>query len=138
VGKVQTKIKVQNWFDLEKMAWGERVEPARFAEVDALIDTGATGLYLRASVVQMLGLRPVSKIVSRTMSDRQETRRVFAPVDLEILGRSARFDVIELPDALPNIVGQIPLEALDWVVDCRSQKLIPNPAHQHGELSDEY
>ncbi len=72
------------------------------------------------------------------MSDRQESRRVFAPVDLEILGRSAPFPVIEVPDALPNIVGQLPLESLDWVVDCRGQKLIPNPAHQHGELSDEY
>jgi hypothetical protein len=39
---------------------------------------------------------------------------------------------------LPNIVGQIPLEDLDWVVDCRNQKLIPNPEHKHGELSDEF
>jgi hypothetical protein len=30
------------------------------------------------------------------------------------------------------------LEDLDWVVDCRNQKLIPNPEHKHGELSDEF
>ena len=136
--KVQAKIKVQNWFDLEKVACGERAESPRSAEIDALVDTRATGLYLRASVVHHLGLRPLSTIVSRTMLDRQKTRRVFAPVDLEIMGRSARFDVIELPDARPNIVGQIPLEALDWVVDCRGQRLVPNPAHAHGELSDEF
>jgi hypothetical protein len=40
--------------------------------------------------------------------------------------------------SLPNIVSQIPLEDLDWVVDCRHQKLIPNPEHKHGELSDEF
>ena len=138
MGKTVTRIKVQNWFDLEKIAWGERTEPARSVEAEALVDTGATGLYLKSSAIQQLGLRPVSTTVSRTMSDRQEQRRIFAPVDLEIQGRSARFDVIELPDTLPNVVGQIPLEALDWVVDCRSQSLIPNPAHTHGELSDEY
>ncbi len=37
-----------------------------------------------------------------------------------------------------NIVGQIPLEDLDWVVDGRHQKLIPNPEHKPGELSDEF
>ncbi|HZV36161.1 MAG TPA: hypothetical protein VFB72_16410 [Verrucomicrobiae bacterium] len=38
----------------------------------------------------------------------------------------------------PNIVGQIPLEAMDWVVDCKNQKLIPNPEHKHGEMCDDF
>ena len=63
---------------------------------------------------------------------------VFSPVALEIQGRIGRFDVVEVPDALPNIVGQIPLEDLDWVVDCKNQKLIPNPEHKNGELADEF
>ena len=95
-------------------------------------------LYLRSSVIQQLGLRPVGEIRSRTMSARLETRRVFSPVALQIQGRTGRFDVVELPDSLPNIVGQIPLEDLDWVVDCSNQKLIPNPEHKNGELSDEF
>ena len=55
-----------------------------------------------------------------------------------IQGRSGRFDVVEISDALPNIVGQIPLEDLDWVVECKNQKLIPNPEHKNGELADEF
>ncbi len=74
----------------------------------------------------------------RTMSNRSETRKVYAPVVLEIQGRTGRFDVVEVPDSLPNIVGQIPLEDLDWVVDCRNQTLIPNPEHKNGELADEF
>jgi len=42
------------------------------------------------------------------------------------------------PDALPNIVGQISLEDLDWVVDSKNQKLIPNPEDWHGGLTDEF
>jgi len=38
----------------------------------------------------------------------------------------------------PNIIGQISLEDLDWVVDGRNQKLIPNPEHKNGELADEF
>ena len=83
-------------------------------------------------------LRPIGEVKFRTMSDRTENRKIFSTVSLEIQGRSGRFDVIELPDTLPNIVGQIPLEDLDWVVDCRNQKLIPNPEHKHGELCDDF
>ena len=137
MGKVRTKIRVENWLDAELVAVGARTEQPRVIETDALVDTGAVKFYLRASIIRELGLRPVGEIRSRTMSARSETRRVFAPVSLEIQGRTGRFDVVEVPDALPNIVGQIPLEDLDWVVDCRNQKLIPNPEHKHGELSDE-
>jgi predicted aspartyl protease len=111
---------------------------AEWIRADALVDTGAVKFYLKASVIKQLGLRPVGEIKSRTMSARSETRTVFSPVSLQIQGRTGRFDVVEVPDSLPNIVGQIPLEDLDRVVDGRNQKLIPNPEHKHGELSDEF
>jgi len=38
-------------------------------------------------------------------------------------------DVLEVPDGVPALVGQIPLICLDFVVDPRSQTLIGNPAH---------
>ena len=64
-----------------------------------------------------------------------EERRVCSPVDLEIAGRHGVFRVVEVPDALPNLIGQIPLEELDLVVDLRKRRvvptnvpLVPNPA----------
>jgi predicted aspartyl protease len=138
MGKVTTRIRVENWSDTEMVAAGYRKEKPRTVEVDALVDTGAVQFYLKSSVIHQLGLRPVGEITSRTMSNRTETRKVYSPAFLEIQGRSGRFDVIELPDSLPNIIGQIPLEAMDWVVDCRNQKLIPNPEHTHGEMCEDY
>jgi predicted aspartyl protease len=136
--KVTTRIRVENWLDAELVALGTRTEKPRTVETEALVDTGAAKFYLRASVIRQLGLRAIVKIKCRTMSDRSETRKIFAPVSLEIQGRTGHYEVVEIPDSLPNIVGQIPLEDLDWVVDCRRQKLIPNPEHKHGELSDEF
>jgi len=138
MGKVITKIKLQNWDDLTLLALGKRKRAPRAVEVDALVDTGAVKLYLQKSVIATLGLRPVRTIVSHTMSDRREKRRVFSPVDLELLGRNGTYEVVEIPDTLPNIVGQIPLEDLDCVVDMRNRQLIPNPAHPEGALYDEY
>jgi hypothetical protein len=138
MGKVITMIKVVNWDDLALMAAGARKEKPRALETNAIVDTGAVKFYLKSSIIQELGLRPVGEVKSRTMSNRTESRTVFSPVALEIMGRTGRFDVVEVPDALPNIIGQIPLEDLDWVVDCRNQKLIPNPEHKNGELADEF
>ena len=138
MGRVTTRIRVENWLDAGMLAVGARKEKPRVVETDALVDTGAVKFYLKSSVIRELGLRPIGEIRSRTMSARSETRTVFAPVSLEIQGRTGRYDVVEVPDSVPNVVGQIPLEDLDWVVDCRNQKLIPNPEHTHGELSDEF
>jgi predicted aspartyl protease len=138
MGKVTTRIKVENWFDMELVSAGARKEKPRIVETDALVDTGAVKFYLKSSVIKQLGLHPVGEIQMRPMSNRSESRTVFSPVALEIQGRTGRFDVVEIPDSLPNIVGQIPLEDLDWVVDCRNQKLIPNPEHKNGELADEF
>ncbi|HUA66900.1 MAG TPA: clan AA aspartic protease [Alphaproteobacteria bacterium] len=138
LGKVTARIKVENWFDAELVRAGVRKEKPRYVETDALVDTGAVKFYLKSSVIKELGLYPVGEVKSRTMSNRSEVRTVFSPVALEIQGRTGRFDVVEVPDSLPNIIGQIPLEDLDWVVDCRNQKLIPNPEHKNGELTDEF
>ena len=138
MGQVSTRIKVANWLDLEKLALGERTEPPRSAETEALVDTGAVRFYLQASVVKQLGLRPIRKMRSRTMADVSVERTVYSPVDLEIQGRSGTFEVVEVPDSLPNVVGQIPLEQLDWIVDPPNRRLIPNPAHKHGEMCDDF
>ena len=137
-GMVTVPIKVQNWLDIEKVALGERTERPRTVETQALVDTGAVRFHLKASLIRQLGLRPVREILSRTMANVSVRRRVFSNVDLEIQGRSASFEVVEVPDGLPNVVGQTPLEILDWVVDTRGRKLIPNPAHPHGEMCDDF
>jgi hypothetical protein len=48
---------------------------------------------------------------------------------LTIMGRHMPIDVMEVPDDLPVLVGQIPLEYFDLVIDPRSRRLIGNPAH---------
>ena len=138
MGKVTITFTATNYDDLSELARKRTKRKPRSVKADALVDSGATHLYLQRRVVEELGLRPLSEVTSRTMSDRTEKRTLFSPVELEIQGRQGRFDVIQLPDTLPNIVGQIPLEHLDWVVDLCGRKLIPNPEHKHGELADEF
>lgn len=138
MGRVTVRIRLQNWDDLALLAMGQTQVRTRTAEVEALVDTGAVKLYLQRGLIGQLGLRPLGEVRSRTMSDETVTRRLYSPVDLEIQGRSGRFDVIEIPDALPNLIGQIPLEDLDLVVDCQGRRLISNPEHKDGVMYDEF
>ena len=138
MGKLTVKFIAVNYDDQSDVARRRTTRPPRRVEADALVDTGATRLYLQSQVIETLGLRPMSEVTSRTMSDRDEKRTVFSPVELEVQGRKGWFDVIEVPNTLPNIIGQIPLEHLDWVVDLKNRRLLPNPEHKHGQMADEF
>ena len=48
---------------------------------------------------------------------------------LIVQGREFTCDVAEIADDCPVLIGQIPLEGLDFVVDPQGQRLIGNPAH---------
>ena len=41
-------------------------------------------------------------------------------------------------DVPPNVLGQIPLAHLDFVVDSKNRKLSPNPEHGDQQMSEEY
>ena len=138
MGKVTVQITLRNWGDIEMLALGKSKAPPRELRAEALVDTGATKFHLRPSVIKELGLRQIGEGRSQAMSNRFEKRRIFSSVELEIQGRTGRFDVAEVPEELPNIIGQIPLEDLDWVVDMKNRKLIPNPDHKNGVLFDDF
>jgi predicted aspartyl protease len=137
MGRVVVKIKLTNLFDLGVQSRGLLKEPPRSMEVEALVDTGASGLCLKQSVIQALGLEPVKAVVSHTANGICQ-RSIYQPVQFEVMGRAGTFDVVEVPEDVPNLMGQIPLEVLDFVVDSRGHRLIGNPAHGGEWIHEEY
>ena len=137
MGKVIVNIKLTNYSDIIlrrlKLAKGK----PRTAEVEALVDTGATRLYLKPSVIKKLGLARTDAVRSRT-TNGDAIRYKYEPVELEVMGRRETFDVIEVPENVFNLLGQVPLEVLDFVVDSKGQRLIPNPAHGGEQMTEEY
>ena len=106
----------------------ERLQSIRLSVSDALIDTGATTLSLPTSLIRQLGLDKVSSKRVMTAGGPREANR-YSAVRLIIQDRDATVDVLEVPDGCPVLVGQIPLEFMDFVVDPSNQRLIGNPAH---------
>jgi len=137
MGKVVVKIKLTNQGDLVAAQRKLSKAKPRTVEAEALVDTGATRLYLQSSLIKALGLRKESEVQSKTTNGVRR-RAVFESVRLELMGRNGAFQVVEVDDDVPNLLGQIPLEYLDFVVDPRGQKLIPNPEHGDKQMSEEY
>ena len=137
MGKAIVTVKLTNLKDLFLKSAGARREKPRAMDVEASVDTGATRLYLKPSVIKRLGLLRVDTVRSRT-TNGDAIRYKPEPVQLELMGRKENFDVIEVPENVPNLLGQVPLEVLDFVVDSKGQKLIPNPAHGGEQMTEEY
>ena len=137
MGKVVVTIKLTNQGDLVAVRRKLSRAKPRTVEAEALVDTGATRLYLQSSLIKALGLHKESEVQSKTTNGVRR-RAVFEPVRLGLRGRNGVFQVVEIDDDVPNLLGQIPLEYLDFVVDPRSRKLIPNPEHGDKEMSEEY
>ncbi len=51
-------------------------------------------------------------------------------------GRECVAEVGELPDECPVLIGQVPLELLDFVVDASGRRLIGNPDHGGEQMFD--
>lgn len=137
MGKLVVPAKIENLFDVENRERGIQSErDVRTVEVaDALIDSGATGLLIPKRFVAQLNLRPYRTRQSRTVAGIIE-HSVYTAVRLTVQGRDCISDVIEISDDLPVIIGQVPLELMDWVIDLKGQKLIGNPEHGGVHMMD--
>ena len=139
MGRVTVAARIENIFDLYEVERGRlKPEQVRRVEVtDALVDTGATMLSLPKRLVAQLGLSLVRSRQART-SAGPTTLRVYDLVCLTVQGREYKGEVAEVPDDCPVIIGQVPLELLDFVVDPAGQRLIGNPEHGGEQMIDMY
>ena len=82
-------------------------------------------LVLPKSVVTHLGLPLGDKINVRYADGRRAQRHEAEAARVEILGRHDTFKALVEPKRDTALIGAIVLEALDLLVDCKEQRLIP-------------
>ncbi len=130
MGRVLTEATIYNLGDLIDVERG-RLTPSNVRQVvvnDALVDTGATTLSMPRSLLEQIGL--TKQYEKRAMTAAGERiMNVFGTAKVVIMGRDCVTDVLEVPEGNPVLIGQIPLEMMDWVVDVQGRRLIGNPAH---------
>ena len=125
MGSVRVQIKLTNAVDEELVHRG-LLAPKHLREydTDALVDTGSV-LVIPDRIAQQLGLRIRGHQLAKYADGRQESLGVTGPVIIKCLGRETTEDALITGDEV--LIGQVVLEKLDLLVDCKNQQLIPNP-----------
>lgn len=123
---VRVKVKLTNAIDEELVKRG-LLNPnlLRVYEAEALIDTGAVRTAIPLEVCEDLGLRIRSQEIAKYADGRQEIVGLTGPILIEIEGRETIEAAMVLGDIV--LIGQTVLETLDLLVDCKNQRLVPNP-----------
>jgi clan AA aspartic protease len=129
VGRVTVDVKVTNLDDLRRGERGEMpIDRARFINIPTLVDSGATFFCLPQAVIDKLGLPFNRTRQTRTITGPMELK-VYGSARVEVQGRACDVEVLALPEDTQALLGQLPLEAMDFWVDPTNQRLVGNPEH---------
>jgi predicted aspartyl protease len=126
VGRISVDVELANNDDLALVRRGlMRPDQVRLETISGVVDSGAAMLVLPRAVVMRLGLRLGGIAKVRYADGRRAQRREAKGVSLQLLGREDTFTALIEPKRETALIGAIVLEALDLLVDCKTQRVVP-------------
>ena len=129
MGRIVVRVAVENVNDRAQAERGEGLPAGiRRLEIEALVNTGATFFCMPESLCRQLGLEFDRAKESRTITG-PITLNVYRGAKIEVQGRACNVEVLALPEGRQCLLGQLPLETLDWWVDTTNRCLVGNPEH---------
>jgi clan AA aspartic protease len=93
--------------------------------VDAVADTGAIELVIPEHLAIQLQLEELNPRELRLADGTRKVVRYAAPVKVQMMGRDCVTSAIVTGDVV--LLGAVPMELMDLVVDPRTQRVMPNP-----------
>lgn len=132
MGKTIVDVKFTNAIDLAVAKRGYIPQSEiRSLQTHGIVDTGAVLVSLPETLVNELGLEIVAKRRVRYADGKTADKSIAGGLLVEIQGRTSETRCIVEPESDTVLIGQIPLEEMDWMVHPQSQKLVS--AHEDFE-----
>ena len=130
MGHVYASIELVNATDLELERRGQMdKDEIRRIRVEAMVDTGAFYMVINEHIQEILQLPVIGKKrVALANGQPLECDHVF-PIEIRFENRVAHCDAVVLPGDAEPLLGALPLEQMDVLIDPVRQRLIVNPAH---------
>ena len=140
MGRVLVEATIESLKDLWDAERNQLVsdQVRRVTIPDALVDTGATTLSLPTRFIRQLGLTKREDRRVTISSGESTMAALYDAVRLTIQNRQCTVDVMEVPDNVPALIGQVPLELLDFVIDPHGRRLTGNPDHGGEHVFEMY
>ena len=99
--------------------------------LNALVDTGAYMLSINETVRAQLDLPFIEKQVSQLADDTLIEVDIVGPVEVRFENRRTTCDAVAMPGEAEVLLGSIPMEDMDVIIEPRQQKLMVNPKHPY-------
>ena len=99
--------------------------------VNALVDSGAYMLSINETVRAQLGVPFIEKQFGTLADETLLEVDVVGPIEVRFENRRTTVDAIVLPGDAEVLLGAIPMEDMDVLIDPRQQKLVVNPKHPY-------
>ena len=132
MGEIRTGVVLENSWDRENVDRGLGVEAdVRRTSVEGIVDTGAVSLLIPEEIATELGLRRWGTRTVVYADERREERPV-TDVTIEIGNLATRTEAIVGAAGSQVLIGQVVLETLDLIADCKNQTLAPR--HPEGPV----
>jgi clan AA aspartic protease len=125
MGQVFTDITLKNAGDIILTEYGYKQEQEiRQTTVNILVDTGAGTLVITEAIQQELGLKARAEQPVRMANNASVNIKEADPVEVHWKNRSMVCRPWVIPGAEKALLGLIPLEAMDLIIDPKQQTVI--------------
>jgi len=130
MGAVFEEITIKNAGDVFCVNQGLiKEEDVRAITVTAKVDTGASELVINEELCEKLGLRVVEERKARVADGRWVFCKLVHGVEIHWKDRYALCGAMVLPGSVNVLLGVVPLEVMDLIVDPGKQELVG----RHGD-----
>ena len=132
MGEIRTSVRLENTGDREYVYRGDRTEAdVRRTTVEGIVDTGAVNLVIPEEIAGELGLRHHRTRTVVYADERREERPVTV-VTITIGNLVTDTEAIIGTAGSEVLIGQVVLETLDLIADCKNRTLAPR--HPEGPV----
>ena len=125
MGTVYVEITLKNARDVGNQAEGLIKAPdIHETTVQAIVDTGAMSLVINEETRQKLGLSIQSEKPARLANGQLVACKITEPVEVHWKDRQTACQALVIPGATTILLGAIPLEGMDLMVNPVSRELV--------------
>jgi clan AA aspartic protease len=131
MGIVHAEIELINWADkmfAHRHIIGE--EEVRSMRLTMLVDSGSYMMAINENIRECLGLPLIEANRPIELANGEWVKfDVVGPIDVRFANRKANCSAFVLPGDSEPLLGAIPMEEMDVLIDMKRQELVVNPAH---------
>ena len=102
--------------------------------ITALVDSGAHTLVVNEHIRQQLDLPVLGETTARFANETEVRVEIVGPVEIRFENRATTVRALMLPGNAEPLLGVIPIEDMDVVIDPKQQRLVVNPENPNIPL----